>query len=112
MGGNEVNKAELCAHMVVHFAGSKLRLTRDDAREFLNELERVCRRRLMEAGHFRVPGVVKLVVQERRPRKGRSPVTGAPMGIPARLVVKTPHRGEDPGRRRTSDLTGAAGLGR
>ena len=84
-----MNKAELCAHMVGHFAGSKLRLTRDDAREFLNELERVCRLRLLDAGQFRIPGVVKLVVQERRPRKGRSPVAGAPMGIPARLVVKT-----------------------
>ncbi len=86
--GGRMDKAELCAHMVRHFAGSDLGLRRADARAFLDEMQRLCERQLLEVGQFAVPGVAKLVVQERRPRKGRSPVTGKPIVIPARQVVK------------------------
>ena len=86
--GGRLDKAGLCAHMVGHFAGSRLALTRADAREFLDEMQRLCERKLLEVGQFSVPGVAKLVVQKRRSRKGRSPVTGQPIVIPARQVVK------------------------
>ena len=86
--GGRVDKAELCRHMVRHFAASRLALRRSDAREFLDELRRLCERKLVEVGQFRVPGVVKLVVEQRRARKGRSPVTGRPMIIPKRRVVR------------------------
>ena len=82
-----MDKAQLCAHMVKHFAGSERRLRRDDAREFLKEQQRMCERQLLEVGKFTVPGVAKLVVQKRRARRGRSPVTGQPIVIPARQVV-------------------------
>ena len=36
----------------------------------------------------RVPGVAKLVVQQREPRMGRNPATGARVKIPAKQVVK------------------------
>ena len=36
----------------------------------------------------RVPGVAKLVVQQREPRMGRNPATGARVEIPAKQVVK------------------------
>ena len=65
--GGEMDKAHLCAHMVKHFAGSGRRLRRDDAREFLAELRRVCERELLEVGQFTVPDLAKLLVQ-----KGRS----------------------------------------
>ena len=86
--GGRVDKARLCSHMVRHFAEANLRLRRADAREFLDELQRLCQRKLLEVGQFTVPGVAKLVVQKRRPRKGRSPVSGQPIVIPARQVVK------------------------
>ena len=38
-------------------------------------------------GQFTVPGVAKLIVQKRRARKGRNPVTGQPFVIPPRQVV-------------------------
>ncbi len=82
-----MDKAHLCAHMVKHFAGSGRRLRRDDAREFLEELRRVCERELLEVGQFTVPGLAKLLVQKRRARKGRNPVTGQPLVIPPRQVV-------------------------
>ena len=83
-----VNKAQLCTHMVKHFATSKLALRRADAREFLDELRRLCERQLLDVGQFTVPGVAKLVVENRRARKGRSPVTGRAIVIPARRVVR------------------------
>ncbi|MCY4661113.1 MAG: HU family DNA-binding protein [Acidobacteria bacterium] len=66
-----MDKAQLCKH----FASADRRLRRADAREFLAELQRLCERELLEAGQFTVPGIAKLVVQERRARKGRNPVT-------------------------------------
>lgn len=86
--GGRIDKAGLCAHMVRHFAGSDVKLTRAAAREFLDEMQRLCESQLQEVGQFSVPDVAKLVVQERRPRKGRSPVTGQPIVIPARQVVR------------------------
>ena len=82
-----MDKAQLCAHMVKHFAGSDRRLRRDDARELLEELRRVCERQLLEVGQFMVSGLAKLMVQKRRARKGRNPVTGQPIVIPPRQVV-------------------------
>ena len=86
--GGGVNKAQLCTHMVKHFATSKLALRRADAHEFLEELRRLCERQLLEVGQFAVPGVAKLVVEHRGARKGRSPVTGRAIVIPARQVVR------------------------
>ncbi|MCE2515375.1 MAG: HU family DNA-binding protein [Acidobacteria bacterium] len=83
-----MDKADLCTHMVRHFATSRLALRRADAREFLDELRRLCERKLVEVGQFSVPGVAKLVVETRRARKGRSPVTGQAIVIPARRVVR------------------------
>ena len=88
-----MTKAQLCRHMVRHFeararAGAGARLRGNDAREFLDELERLCVRELAEVGHFSIPKVAKLVVETRRPRRGRDPVTGRAFEIPARRVVR------------------------
>ena len=47
----------------------------------------MCERQLIEVGQFTVPGLAKLLVQKRRARKGRHPVTGQPLVIPPRQVV-------------------------
>ena len=83
-----LTKTELCGHMARHFTRSDRRLTRADAREFLDELQRLCEQRLLTHGQFSVPGVAKLVVETRRPRKGRNPITGKIISIPARRVVR------------------------
>ena len=51
-------------------------------------LERLCVRELAEAGHFSIPKVAKLVVETRRSRRGRDPITGKALEIPARRVVR------------------------
>ena len=81
-------------HMVKHFsapgrlAAGGRPVTRDEAREFLEELQRVCIRELRMTGSFSIPKVAKLVFERRAPRRGRNPVTGEPMVIPAQRVVR------------------------
>ena len=88
-----MTKAQLCRHMVRHFeararAAGGVRLTRNDAGAFLDELQRLCVRELADVGRFSIPKVAKLVVETRRPRRGRNPVTGRAFEIPARRVVR------------------------
>ncbi|MCE2514594.1 MAG: HU family DNA-binding protein [Acidobacteria bacterium] len=88
-----MTKAQLCQHMVRHFqararAEGGRPLRRDDAREFLDELYRLCGRELANEGRFSIPKVAKLVVVRRSQRRGRDPLTGKEMLIPARRVVR------------------------
>ena len=88
-----MTKAQLCRHMVRHFearagVGGGVRLRGKDAREFLDELQRLCVRELADVGHFSVPKVAKLVIETRAPRRGRDPITGKALEIPARRVVR------------------------
>lgn len=88
-----MTKAQLCKHMVSHFRDRARSeggrpLHRDDAREFLAELQRLCIRELAKEGQFSISKVAKLVVETRRPRRGRDPVTGQSIVIPARRVVR------------------------
>ena len=90
-----MTKAQVCRHMACHFeararagATGGRRLTRDDAREFLDELRRLCVDELADAGRFSIPKVAKLVVETRRPRRGRDPVSGETTVIPARRIVR------------------------
>ncbi len=71
-----MTKAQLCQQMANHFrtragAGNGRRLSRDDAREFLEELQRLCVRELRDTGHFSISKIAKLVVATRRQRRGR-----------------------------------------
>lgn len=83
-----MDKNQLCAHMARHFSGSRLRMTRNEAREFLNELQRICQTQLLDVGYFNVPGIAKLVVKTRGPRRGRNPLTGGKLALPAKQVVR------------------------
>ncbi|MCY4025519.1 MAG: HU family DNA-binding protein [Acidobacteria bacterium] len=86
-----MTKAQVCRHMAGHFAARATGarpLTRDDAREFLDELRRLCVRELADTGRFSIPKVAKLVVETRRPRRGRDPVSGTTVVIPARRIVR------------------------
>ncbi len=88
-----MDKAQLCRHMVSHFrararASGAPPLRHVDAREFLDELHRLCKRELADVGHFSISKVVKLAVETRAPRRGRDPVSGNTMVIPARRVVR------------------------
>ena len=83
-----MTKTQLAAHMVGHFRRRGRPLHRDDAREFLAELQRVCLREMQDHGQFRISGIAKLVLERRPARMVRDPVTGGRLRIPARLVVR------------------------
>ena len=78
-----MNKSELYAHFAERFG-----IKRAEAGAFFEELQQLTGQELLRCGEFALPGVAKLVVQQREKRTGRNPATGARVEIPARQVVK------------------------
>ena len=68
-----MGKTELFTHFAERFG-----IKRTEAGEFFD----------LRCGGFVLPGVAKLVVQQRERRMGRNPATGARVEIPAKQVVK------------------------
>ncbi len=88
-----MTKQQLCRHMVHHFraratAAGGRPLSRADAQEFLEELQRVCVCELASRGSFSISGIVKLVMHRRPGRRGRDAVSGHSIVIPPRRVVR------------------------
>jgi len=78
-----MGKSELFAHFAERFE-----VKRTVAREFFDELALLAEKELKRSGEFVLPGMVKLVVQKRKARMGRTPATGEPIKILAKTVVK------------------------
>ncbi len=78
-----MGKSELFSHFAERFD-----VKRTQAREFFDELQQLSERELKRTGEFVLPGMVKLVVQNRKARTGRNPATGEQIQIPAKTVVK------------------------
>ena len=81
--GRRMGKTELFAHF-----SDKFGMKRAEGRDFFDELQSLSEAELKRAGEFGLPGMVKLVRQERQARMGRNPATGAQIHIPAKTVVK------------------------
>ena len=74
--------------LFTHFA-ERFGIKRAEAGEFFDELQQLTEQELLRCGEFVLPGVAKLVVQQRERRMGRNPATdGARVEIPAKQVVK------------------------
>ena len=82
-----MGKTDVMAHFVEHFAARGLTLGRADAREFLEELHRLCVQQLNDTGEFTLPRMAKFVLRQRPARNGRNPATGESIRIEARKVV-------------------------
>ena len=69
--------------LFTHFA-ERFGIKRTEAREFFDELQQVSEQELLRCGkkEFMLPGIAKLVVQQRERRMGRNPATGATVEIP------------------------------
>ena len=78
-----MGKSELFSHFAERFD-----VKRTQAREFFDELQQLSERELKRTGEFVLPGMVKLVVQNRKARTGRNPATGEQIRIPEKTVVK------------------------
>ena len=58
------------------------------AAQFIESLSGIAYREAKKAGEFTIPGIGKLVKQQRKAREGRNPATGETIKIPAKTVIK------------------------
>ncbi len=63
-------------------------VTSKQAKQFVTSLGEMAIRETKKNGVFIIPGVGRLVRQERKARVGRNPATGEAIKIPAKKVVK------------------------
>jgi DNA-binding protein HU-beta len=61
---------------------------RKDAKQFLDALTAIVERAIRDGGEVPLKGLGKFKVQNRKARVGRNPLTGEPVQIPAKTVVK------------------------
>jgi len=64
----------------------KTDLTKKQVQQVIEELVNLAYKEAKNG--FTIPGLGKLVLQNRKARKGRNPQTGEPIRIPAKRVVK------------------------
>lgn len=79
----KMGKTELFAHF-----GDRFGMKRTEVRDFFEELQQLAEAEIKRAGEFTLPGIAKLVRQERPARVGRNPATGEQIQISAKTVVK------------------------
>ena len=61
---------------------------RKDAKQFLEAMTTIVERVIRDGGEVPMKGLGKFKVQNRKARIGRNPLTGEPVNIPAKTVVK------------------------
>ena len=84
MPAGKMGKTQLFAHF-----SEKFDMKRSDVRDFFDELQKLSEEQLKgPSGEFTLPGMVKLVKQDRAARMGRNPATGEQIQIQAKTVVK------------------------
>jgi DNA-binding protein HU-beta len=83
----KTDKALTKSQIATHFA-DKFSISRRQAVEMLDELANLAYSEAKKKGEFTVPGIGKLVKQQRKARTGRNPATGEAIKIPAKTVMK------------------------
>ncbi len=66
----------------------KLEMTKKEVNAFFETLSTIASKETKKKGSFALPGFGKLVLQKRKARKGRNPLTGEEIKIKAKTVVK------------------------
>lgn len=82
-GVKKMTKSTLAAELA-EAAGTD----RKTAAQFLQSLSDIAYREVKKNGEITIPGLGKLVKQQRKAREGRNPATGETIKIPAKTVVK------------------------
>ena len=67
---------------------SETNMDKKDAKLFLDALTSVVEQEIKRGGEIPLRGLGKFKVQNRKARVGRNPMTGEPVQIPAKTVVK------------------------
>ena len=63
-------------------------LSKKEVASFLDAIVDLAYKEVKTSGEFTIPGIGKLVKQNRKARMGRNPATGEEISIPAKTVVK------------------------
>ncbi len=75
------------AQVVTHFA-EQFEISKKTAAEMIDGVAALAISETKKNGSFTLPGIGKLVLSKRKARKGRNPMTGEEIKIPAKTVVK------------------------
>jgi DNA-binding protein HU-beta len=81
-------KKPLTKTQLVALLAEKFSLTKNAAKEILDELAKLAVAETKKTGSFTMPGIGKIVLSKRKARVGRNPQTGDPIKIPAKTVTK------------------------
>lgn len=81
--GKAMTKSQIAAHFAEKFG-----MSRRQAVDVLDEFASLAYSETKKKGEFTVPGIGKMVKQQRKARTGRNPATGATIQIPAKTVMK------------------------
>ena len=73
---------------LVALLAEKFSLTKNAAKEILDELAKLAVAETKKTGSFTMPGIGKIVLSKRKARVGRNPQSGEPIKIPAKTVTK------------------------
>ncbi|HEX9831071.1 MAG TPA: HU family DNA-binding protein [Thermodesulfobacteriota bacterium] len=83
MAKKAMTKSQIADHLA-SIAG----LTKKAAAQILDEIAGLAYKEAKSKKEFTIPGLGKLVLVNRKARKGRNPATGQEIKIPAKKVVK------------------------
>lgn len=80
--------AALTKTAIVSSLAESTGLNKKESAQYLETLANLAIRETKRSGQFTIPGLGKLVKQQRKARMGRNPQTGEAIKIPAKTVVK------------------------
>ncbi|MGH9477420.1 MAG: HU family DNA-binding protein [Terriglobales bacterium] len=78
----------LTKNMIVTKLAEETGLNKKESAQYLDCLAELAVKETKRSGQFTIPGLGKLVKQNRKARMGRNPQTGEALKIPAKIVVK------------------------
>ncbi len=81
--GKPMTKAQLISTL-----SEKLGMTQKDVKHFLSTFNEIIYKETKKNGGFSIPGLGKFVLLKRKAWKGRNPLTGETVTVPAKNVVK------------------------
>lgn len=81
-------KKPLTKTQLVAYLADKFAMTKNAAKEILDELAKLAVTETKKTGSFTMPGIGKIVLSKRKARLGRNPQTGDQIKIPAKTVTK------------------------
>lgn len=80
--------AKMTKSQALQALAEKLDISKKDAAVYVETLVELAYSETKNNGEFTIPGIGKLVKQNRKARMGRNPATGEEIHIPAKTVVK------------------------